>query len=524
MEAIKYPLGIQTFKKIREEGYTYIDKTKYILSLTADRQYVFLNRPRRFGKSLLLSTLHAYFEGQRELFKGLDIDSLDVDWTPSPVLHIDLNSGLYSDENGLIRRLDRSLSVLEEPYGISCENREASNLPIRFENVIKSAYEQTGKKVVILVDEYDKPLLEIEDNPALFKKNQAILKGFFGNLKSMDRYIRFAFLTGVARFNKVSIFSDVNHLDDISLTNEFADLCGWTEEELLGTFRSEIEALARENGKDFETTLSSLRDFYDGYKFAPKGSRLYNPYSVMKALKNRFMEPYWFETGTPSFLAKRVKNRDISLALTDDAYVYSREELSAVGLLSSDPGPLMFQTGYLTIKHYDPESELYELSFPNNEVRIGFSKNLLELYTADIASDSRVFSLSAFRHDLFTGHPERFMERLRTLFKDIPGEDHRESTYRAITYLLALLSGLTARAEHHSYRGRSDLEVETPRYIYLFEFKYNESVEAAMSQIHERDYAGRFLLDRRKVYLIGANLNSERSKRDLTYRIEEFKA
>ena len=373
MNELRYPIGMQTFSKIIEEGYTYVDKTAYIKPLLSQGQFIFLSRPRRFGKSLLLSTLKAYFEGRRNLFKGLAADSMELDWTPSPVLRFDLNAENFSLENGLVSLLNRLLGEYEKQYGITAE---ADTLAGRFSQLIRKVAESTGRKVVILIDEYDKPLLEIEQNKVLFEKNQRILKGFFGNLKSMDEYIRFAFITGVARFSKVSIFSDLNNLDDISLDNTYADMCGWSEQELISNFRPGIEGLAEEREEDFDTTLRAMRNFYDGYLFTLKGSRLYNPYSVLKALKKKEIDPYWFDSGTPTFLARRVKALG-TFPADINGQRCSREELIAVGLNDSNPIPLMFQTGYLTIRDYDKEMKLYEMRFPNREVEIGFYQQLL---------------------------------------------------------------------------------------------------------------------------------------------------
>ena len=375
MSALKYPIGVQTFSKIIEEGYVYVDKTSYIKSLINQGQYIFLSRPRRFGKSLLLSTLEAYFEGRRELFKGLAADSMDLDWTPSPVLHFDLNAENFSDPEGLNKLLNRLLGEYEEKYSLT---KVTDTIAGRFSQLIRKVAESTGRKVVVLVDEYDKPLLDIEENKELFENNQRILKSFFGNLKSMDRYIRFAFITGVARFSKVSIFSDLNNLDDISMDNEYADICGWSEKELSDYFRTGIEALAEERDEDFDECLAELRRFYDGYLFAPKGNRLYNPFSVLKALKKKEIDPYWFDSGTPTFLARRV--RALGTFPPDiNGKKCSKKDLISVGLNDRDPLPLMFQTGYLTIGGYDKSSQLYELRFPNREVEIGFYEYLLTL-------------------------------------------------------------------------------------------------------------------------------------------------
>lgn len=516
MDELRYPIGMQTFSNIIEEGYAYVDKTGFIKPLLRQGKFIFLSRPRRFGKSLLLSTLESYFEGDRKLFKGLAADSMDLDWTPSPVLRFDFNAEDFSKEEGLEILIDGFLWKYEKIYGGREEKLTVSQ---RFKNLIEAVFEQTGRKVVILIDEYDKPMLEIEDNKVLFEKNQRTLKSFYGNLKSMDRYIRFVFITGVARFSKVSIFSDLNNLKDISMSDEYANICGWSEDELVGNFRTGIQTLAKKRGENFDTTLNALRDYYDGYLFAEEGSRLYNPFSVLNALDLKRIDPYWFGTGTPTFLARRVKARG-TFPPDINGKMCSRDQLIAVGLNSSNPIPLMFQTGYLTIADYHEDTNLYELRFPNREVEIGFYQELLPLYAPDTTDPFSPFDLSLFKQDLANGKIYDFMERLSTLLKDLPSEDHNESTYRAVTYLLTVLSGSPAIAEHHGYRGRSDLEIFAGRYVYVFEFKYNRSVEEAMNQLHDRDYAGRYSLDSRTVYLIGVNYTEKKEDRGLQYEIE----
>lgn len=518
MSQIKYPVGIQSFEKIIEGGYAYVDKTRVIAQLINEGQYIFLSRPRRFGKSLLLSTIHSYFDGRRDLFKGLDIDGMDMDWTPRPVVHFDLNSEDFSQENGLESLLGRLLAEYEEKFGIKDISDTLSG---RFSQLIRRITETTGHKVVILVDEYDKPLLDLEENPNLYDKNQRVLKSFFSNLKSMDAHIRFAMLTGVARFSKVSIFSDLNNLNDISMDNAYSDICGWTEKELLDNFRPGIESLAKEHKEDFATTLSALRDYYDGYLFTSKGTRIYNPFSVLCALKAKEIRPFWFETGTPTFLVKKIKRIGLDpKSLDGQAQSYSN--LIAVAPGAENVTALMFQTGYLTIDTYDAHRQRYTLRFPNREVEIGFAQNLLPLYAPATDRIDSEFSLHKFQDDLYDGNPDVFMKRLEALFKGLPGEDHKESTYRAVTYLLCLLSGTDAIPERHSYKGRNDLEVLTPKYIYVFEFKYNKSVGEAMEQIDSRDYGAHYVLDPRTVFLIGANFNDKKEGRGLEYEIRSL--
>lgn len=512
----KYPIGIQSFPSMIEDGYAYVDKTRFVANLVKEGKYIFLSRPRRFGKSLLLSTFHAYFDGRRDLFKGLDIDSMDMDWTPTPVLHFDFNSGLYDQPDGLEERLKQTLFAYEKRYAV--ESPLEINVVSRFENLIKGVFEKTGRKVSILVDEYDKPLLGIEENPEQFEKNQALLKGFFSNLKSMDDCIRFALLTGVARFSRISIFSDLNNLKDISMYDRYQEICGLTEEELTGCFKHGIAELASKRKETTEQTLSVLRSYYDGYLFCEEGNRIYNTFSVLMALDSQKIQPYWFETGTPTFLAKRVKANGINPQnLNGESRSYS--ELMAIGLGTRNIIALMFQTGYLTIASYDHRRQKYRLRFPNQEVEIGFAEYLLPLYAPSTREEDSAFSLQKFQDDLYDGNPEAFMKRLETLLKDIPYEDHNESTYRAITYLLCLLSGTDAHSERHSIKGRSDLEVLTSDYIYIFEFKFNRNAEEALNQILDRDYAGRFALDSRQVFLIGANFTDKKDCRGLTYII-----
>ncbi|MBD5420088.1 MAG: AAA family ATPase [Bacteroides sp.] len=513
---LRYPVGIQSFPDIIEEGYAYVDKTHYIKALLQQGKFIFLSRPRRFGKSLMLSTLKAYFEGRRDLFKGLAAEKMDLDWTPSPVLRFDLNAEDFSQENGLVSLLNRLLGEYEKEYGMT---EVSDTLAGRFSQLIRRAFEVSGRKVVILVDEYDKPLQDIQEYEELFEKNLRLLKSFFGNLKSMDDYIRFSFITGVARFSKVSIFSDLNNLSDISMVNEYADICGWTETELIDNFHSGIKELAKEREEDFDTTLSEMRKFYDGYLFAPKGSRLYNPFSVLQALSDREIFAYWFVTGTPTFLARWVRDNDIQ-PWEINGLVSTKDDLTSVGFDNLNPVPLMFQTGYLTIKSYDRESQLYTLHLPNREVELGFYRLLLTVYDSRANQQGGPFDFARFKSDLAKGNIYDFMKRLQSMLKDLPGKDHNESTYRAITFLLAGLCGTMPIAEHDGYKGRSDLEVATSRFIYLFEFKYNKSVKAAMDQIHERDYAGRFAMDRRKVFLIGANFVEKKDHRGLEYEIE----
>ncbi|MBD5196490.1 MAG: ATP-binding protein [Bacteroidales bacterium] len=503
MAKLRYPIGIQTFSSIINGNYSYVDKTMFIPKLLDAAKYIFLSRPRRFGKSLTLSMLHSYFSAEKELFRGLAVSGSNVEWVKRPVIHFDFNASDYLQENGLEARLDASLSVYEAEYGITSIS---TSFPIRFENLIRTAYQQSGSEVAILIDEYDKPLLGIEENAALVEKNQSTLKSLLGVLKSMDRYIHFAMLTGVARFNKVSIFSDLNNLRDISMQNDFADICGWTQTELEENYTEGIRDLAQSNAMSYAEALEKLRRMYDGYKFASSGNRLYNPFSVLNALASGEFGSYWFQTGTPTFLAKRIIRNRVLLPSLNHQWV-EKSELEAVGIHDNDPIPLLFQTGYLTIKSTDGNE--YELHFPNEEVESGFAKQLSRLCVPELNDTNGDFALRKFRVDLRNGDVESFMQRLQTMIKAIPYEQHNEKFYQNIVYLLFTLLGADARMEEHSSRGRADLVVRMDKFIYIFEFKYNGSAEDALQQIHDKDYAGRFNVSEKEIILVGANFSGE---------------
>ncbi|MBO4740534.1 MAG: AAA family ATPase [Bacteroidales bacterium] len=367
---MKYPIGIQSFEKVREEGYTYVDKTGDIFKLASEGSYYFLSRPRRFGKSLLLSTMRAYFEGRRELFEGLAIAELEKDWVQYPVLYLDLNTREYTDKDSLIAELNKHLEQWESDYGDKYKDRAVEE---RLFHVIQNASHSTGKKVVILIDEYDKPLLQTFDNEPLQAEYRSMLKAFYGNLKSCDEFIRFAFLTGVTKFGKVSVFSDLNNLSDISLLPQYADICGITDEELRRTFAEPVKSLAANNGITEDECYTRLAEYFDGYHFYPGSVGVYNPFSLLSTLKNQVFRDYWFETGTPTILVNKLQHTNYNLdnICTDKVAV---SVLNSIDVMDSHPLPLLFQSGYLTIKDYDTRFGKYTLGFPNRKVEEAFSK------------------------------------------------------------------------------------------------------------------------------------------------------
>ena len=513
----KLPIGVQSFEKLRNDDFFYVDKTALIWQLVQSTCPFFLSRPRRFGKSLLLSTLKAYFLGQKELFQGLAVEQLENAetgkreiWQQYPVLYLDFNAENYSDPASLTNNLNVHLTEWEKLY-----NKEASEqtLSSRFIGIIRRAYEKTGKQVVVLVDEYDKPLLEtMNTDEALNEAYRKILKGFYGVLKSCDQYIRFAFLTGVTKFSKVSIFSDLNNLWDISFEQDYATLCGITQQELETCFQPEIAALAEANELSKEETLKRLKQRYDGYHFSEKNINVYNPFSILNVFANKAFRNYWFSTGTPTFLVKLLQQqtgniRDIleGAEMTENALQDYRPDMQ-------NPLPILFQSGYLTIKSYDKQFGLYKLGFPNDEVKYGFLDNLVPVYTSIMKDDSGLF-IGNFVRNLFARKIDAFMERMYTACAGLPyslaSEENgkmRERDYQIAFYLLFTLMGQFVQTKVQSHRGRADCVVYTADTIYIFEFKLiqNGTAQEALEQIRKQGYAEPYKTSSKKILLIGA--------------------
>ncbi len=382
-----YPIGIQNFESLRNDGYVYVDKTAHIHRLVSTGRYYFLSRPRRFGKSLLISTMDAYFSGRKELFKGLAMEQLEQKWTKHPILHLDLNTNQYFTDDSLEERLDASLSQWEAIYG---KDEKTYSLEIRFEFLVRRAYEKTGERVVILVDEYDKPLLQTIGNDNLQEKFRRILKAFYSVLKTQDKYIKFAFLTGVTKFGKVSVFSDLNNLRDISMLPAYSDICGISEEEIHTYFKESVCELADANNLTFDNTCTRLKEQYDGYHFCVNSKGMYNPFSLLNTFANNIFNDYWFETGTPSFLVHLLKRTNYELYQLQEEEV-TGDVLNSIDSMSENPIPVIYQSGYLTIKGYDEEFKTYRLGFPNKEVEQGFIKYLLPFYTPLTENQSSFF-------------------------------------------------------------------------------------------------------------------------------------
>ncbi len=514
MSQVIYPIGVQTFSKIREEGLLYVDKTGYISRLVKSSQFVFLSRPRRFGKSLLLSTIREFFSGRRDLFEGLEISRLQHDWETHPVLYLDFMGSNYNEPQGLYSNLNGHFNQLEQEYGIDVKADELSE---RFRNIILRAYEKTGRKVVILVDEYDKALLETVDKPELQQEFRDTLRGVYGNLKRMDQYIRFAMLTGVTKFGHLSIFSDLNNLNDISMQKEYAGICGITEEELHENFEEGVRAFSEKLGVSANEIYEELRINYDGYHFSPEHlENVYNPFSVLNALSARFFGDYWFQTGTPTSLIKMLRTRNL------DLQALSRYEATIVDLtdVSFDLGnfiPVMYQSGYLTIKKYDSRFQSVTLGFPNREVERGFLRQLLPYYTS-LTLQKTAFQIKRFVLDVEDGRAEDFMVRLQSLFADFPYDSfdlcRLEQHYQDVIFLVFKLMGFYTRTEYRTSSGRIDMVVKTPDYIYVIEFKMDRSAAEALAQIDTKDYLLPFNADGRRLIKIGANFDSEKRTLD----------
>ena len=548
------PIGVQSFKVLRNDRYLYVDKTAYIAQLVTSSRVYFLSRPRRFGKSLFLSTLAAYFLGQKELFKGLYLEKAEEEqavlesraaWQEYPVFYLDFNTGNYNCMEALQENLNIFLSRLEDIYG-----KEAieETPPKRFEGLLKRAYEKTGKQVVILVDEYDKPLLQTMGvNEALNEHYRNELKAFYSVIKTCDEYIRFAFLTGVTKFSKISIFSDLNNLRDISLEKHYAGICGITQKELEANFQPEIQVLADSQDLTYQETLTALQQWYDGYCFAPAADGMYNPFSLLNAFAKERFGSYWFETGTPTFLVNFLKEAHYFVPDLDGNVELDESGLQTYRAVAQDALPILFQAGYLTIKEYTSDVRLYRLGFPNDEVRYGFLENLLPAYS-DVPFGQTGVWVGRFVQDIRKGDVNGFMKRMQSLIAGISYDTFsskelklREQNYQTAVYLIFALMGQFVQTEVHcycrtatdgggsmqqrcfglaetrsqnytrmySFDRRADCIVTTADSIYVFEFKLsgNGSAEDALVQIKKNGYAEQHKADGKKIALIGSSFD-----------------
>jgi hypothetical protein len=508
------PVGIQDFEKLRTEGFVYVDKTEYVYNLASINRPYFLGRPRRFGKSLFLSTLKAYFEGKKELFDGLAIAGLEKDWIEYPVFYIDLNKAAYKSVQTLNVVLDAILKEYEQEWNI---NDISSELSIRFDNLIKKAFKESGRKVVILVDEYDKPLVNTLDNKAVNDDMRETLKGFYGVLKGADARLRFVFLTGVTKFSKVSVFSDLNQLIDISMDENFSEICGISEKELLQNFQPEIQALAERRKMSCEEVFAELKKRYDGYHFAKESADIYNPFSLLNTFLKLDFAYYWFATGTPTFLVKMLKDINFDIKSLENGVKISADSIADYRVEHANPIPLLYQSGYLTVKDYSTMFNQYTLGFPNEEVKYGFFNELLYVYMPEKDTIGE-FNSANFVQDLLANNVDGFMTRLRAFFAGIPYDldNRKEKHFQTVFFVLFELMGQFVVVEPHFADSRADAVVMTKDTVYVFEFKIAETSTAkkAVQQIDDKGYTVPYTAKGKKIVKIGVTFSKK--KRGIT--------
>ncbi len=511
----RYAIGQQDFKTLREGNALYVDKTAFVEKIAkSNSKYYFLARPRRFGKSLFLSTLRYFFEGERDLFHGLYIDSTNWSWESYPVLNLDLNTDRFAEPGILEGVLDRLFRDWEDKYGVEVKD---SNYSQRFSTIIKAAHEKTGKQVVILVDEYDKPLVGNLDNDENFEHYRAKLASLYSNFKSSAEHIRLVFLTGISRFSKLSVFSDLNNIKDITFADEFADICGITKKELFDNFHPGIKRLAAKRRTDFEGACRLLKQNYDGYRFSPEGSDIYNPWSVLNAMDEGRISMYWMGTGAPTVISKALYNADVDIEKILNAR-WTLFRLAGLDLRNADPTALLYQTGYLTIADYDFETDELRLKVPNNEVRDGLFNDLVPLYVKGKPGWAGSI-VDKIRRSIREGKPEEMMKDIDAYFAGVPYDMkmENENNFHNAIYILLSLIGIDAKVETHTSDGRIDLLIENQKYVYIIELKYDSTPEQALHQIEEKEYARKFATDSRKIFKIGVNFSSEKR------RIENWK-
>lgn len=505
---IKYPIGQQDFKTLRERGCVYIDKTSFIKKINDEGgQYFFLARPRRFGKSLFLSALQYFYEGERELFKGLFIDSTDWNWESFPVLHLDLNRDKYAIQGILDPILDDTFRKWELKYEVDVIGASFS---VRLKNIIEKAHEKTGKQVVILVDEYDKPLVDNINKKENLDHYRERLSSIYSNFKSSAQHIKLVFLTGVSRFSKLSVFSDLNNIKDITFSDEYADVCGITAKEMYDNFQQGIHTLADKEEVSYEQACQELKNNYDGYRFAKRGSEIYNPWSLLNALNDRKIDTFWNDTGMPTIVAETLKRVNADLPSMFDVYC-SEDEMKGLDLLTPQPIALLYQTGYLTIKDYNAKIKRYHLGIPNKEVKDGFFKVLLPYYVKTQYQGEAKKTISDMVMYFILGNAEAAMKCLQAYFAGVhfKMKMDNENNFHNAFFLLVDIIGLETEAESATSDGSIDITVKTEDYIYVIELKYDGSAEEALRQIEEKKYDRKYQMDGRQIIRIGVNFSSK---------------
>lgn len=503
-----YPIGIQTFSEIQEGNYLYIDKTEYVYRMThSSSKYMFLSRPRRFGKSLLTSTLHSYFSGRKELFHGLAIEKLEKEWVEYPVLHFDLSMAKHVDKEGLESLLDFMLAEHERMFSIDTVSENAN---LRLTNLIKRIYEQTGKKVAVLIDEYDAPLLDVVHEHENLGILLNIMRNFYSPLKACDPYLRYVFLTGITKFSQLSIFSELNNIKNISMDEPYAAICGITEDEMLIQMREDIDNLAIKMEISSEEVVQKLKENYDGYHFTYPSPDIYNPFSLLNAFADGKFNSYWFGSGTPTYLIKMLTKFNVEPSEIGNNHA----EVSAFDAPTetmTDIIPLLYQSGYITIKDYDKTLDLYTLDIPNKEVRLGLMKSLLPNYVASKTRETTTM-VAYLSRDIRNGDMDAALRRLQTFLSTIPYCDNTryEGHYQQMFYIIFSLLGNYVDVEVRTPRGRVDMVLRTKTTLYVMELKLDKNADEAMEQIDLKNYPERFALCGLPIVKVAVNFDSER--------------
>ncbi len=509
MNLQRYPIGLQTFSELREGAYLYVDKTDLVHQIAnGNAKYVFLSRPRRFGKSLLVSTLKSYFEGRKDLFEGLAMEKLETEWKKYPVLHFSMNDVKSVDMVRFESELNKMLYAYEKVYGRSEEDVYPNQ---RLQGLVKRAYEQTGQKVVVLIDEYDAPLLDVvheDENLPVFRK---AMRNFYSPLKNLAPYLRFVFITGITKFSQLSIFSELNNIVNISMNEEYASICGITEEEMLTQLRPGIERLAQKQGLFYEEVVEQLKLTYDGYHFTWPSPDIYNPYSLLRALAEMKINNYWFDTGTPTYLIEMLRKFEVLPQNIGGQYVRA-SQFDAPTEAMIDATPLLYQSGYLTIKDYNRMADAYLLEIPNKEVRIGLMESLLPEYVTPALKNKGINTATNMYMAICEGHMEDAILLLKDFFSCLPYTDNtnNEGHYQSILCAIFTLIGFSnVDIEVRTPSGRADMVLKLKDRIYIFELKFNRSAREAMEQINIKNYPERFAQYNLPITKVALNFDSE---------------
>ncbi len=503
-----YPIGIQTFGEIRKNDLLYIDKTEYIYRMAhSGGKHFFLGRPRRFGKSLLVSTMQSYFEGKKELFEGLAIEKLEKDWTDYPVLHFDLSGGKHMEKEQLERYLADILAEQEEKFGYKSDKIDAN---LRLKDLIMTAYEKTGKQVVILIDEYDAPLLDVAHEESQMEVLRNIMRNFFSPLKARESYLRFVFLTGITKFSQLSIFSELNNITNISMNKDYAGICGITKEELLTEMSEDIDMLAKEQELTREETINRLKEHYDGYHFTAKSPDVFNPYSLLNCFAEREFGAYWFSSGTPTYLINMLRKFDVlptdiaPIEAQASAFDAPTEKMKTIT-------PLLYQSGYVTIKDYDEDTTLYTLDIPNKEIKVGLYDNLLPNYLDGRLAERGDVAIARMGSLIRKNNMDGALQLLQDFLGTVPycNVTNHEGHYQQMLFIIfTLLTNFVVDVEVHTPKGRVDIVLLTRTDLYIIELKLNKDAQTAMRQINLKSYAQRFALSGKPITKVGINFDS----------------